>query len=103
MKTKTTSILNLRRGSDGEVFEAKLMTRIKRLAYDIETRTGYLDCGPNDMRGTIELFNAIDPEVREIISNDMVYRRCADGTWDALRFRPERWEEQRITLNGIEA
>ena len=97
----TQPLLNLQPFRKGEPFERRLKTGLRRIAYDTATRIGYLDCGPNDMPGSIAIFTAIDQEVMAIISPDMAYRRQADGEWDAHHLPAERWEEQRIILNGI--
>jgi len=85
------------------MYEAHIQTCFKRIAYDVETRTGHLDCGPNDMPGSIALFTAIDPAVCKIISSDMVYRRRHDGEWDSLQIVPGHRDEQRITLKGLQS
>ena len=94
-------LLDLQPFRDGEPFEKYLKIGLKRIAYDVANKTGYLDCGPNDLPGSIAISEAIDPKVREIISPDMIYRRLPDGGWDTLQLPPARWNEQRIILNGV--
>lgn len=98
MKTIINPLLNLA-PSRGEHFDTRLMCRVDRIAYDLKTRTGYLDLPDGsctDMGGAIELFQGIDAEVRLILAGDICYFRLADGTWQAGVVA----EEQRIPLNN---
>lgn len=50
-------------------FNSLTQCYVSHLSYDFESRSGELHMGElssTDMRGCIELFKAIDPEVREI-------------------------------------
>ncbi len=72
-------------------WDERLGCWLQRLVYDARTRTGRLDFPPAnccDMTGAINLFTAIDPDVRVIETfaggvPDKVYRR-EDGEWAAL-------------------
>lgn len=90
----TKPLLNLKSAEPG-YFDRALQCRVERIAYDIKTRTGYIDLPEGsctDMGGAIALFEAIDPEVRTIYAGDTAY--SWDGRWDALSVT----EKQRIEV-----
>lgn len=81
----TKPLLNLS-PSRSEHFDRRLMCHVERLAYDLRTRTGYLDLPEgscSDMSGAIELFQGIDAEVQTILAGDTCYQRRSDGEWVA--------------------
>jgi len=50
-------------------FNSQVECYVSRLSYDFESRSGELHIGETsstDMRGCVELFKAVDPEVVEI-------------------------------------
>lgn len=68
-------------------------TAVTQLAYNFVTHRGQLGlpahCG-TDMRGTLEVFREIDPEVRKVYvfvagEPDVVYRRADGEPWIARR------------------
>jgi hypothetical protein len=79
------------------ILDNRLGCYVNRLQYDFNTRKGQLFMGPKnccDASGCIELFKAIDPEVKEIetfegANADTVYllrggewcSRAAQGRW----------------------
>ena len=92
----TKPLLNLTlAGTD--LFDRDLMCCVNRLAYDMKTRTGYIDLPDGsctDMGGAMNLFMAIDRDVRQILAGDTCYRRRAGGEWSAV----SATEEQRIKV-----
>lgn len=78
--------------------ERKLQCHVQKIVYDIETLQGSVFL-PNyncvDMHGTIEVFKALDPEVRRIKvfedgKPDTMYFRKADGSWKYTDLKHER-------------
>lgn len=61
---------------NGEQFDERLQCHVRAIAYDLTTRTGWLelpDMDCTDMRGAIEFFKDIDPNVRRIFAGDVEY------------------------------
>jgi len=81
-------------------FLTELDCRVRNLAYDFESRTGRLDMPPVcccDMSGCINLFRAIDPDVRRIETysgglRDTFYERNGEDQWRALTHDGRRFE-----------
>lgn len=75
---------------DGLVFHDNLHCLVQRLEYDFARRAGVLylaDHNCTDMRGCIDLFKAIDPRVKDIVTiagkrRDTSYRLIGEK-WQA--------------------
>ncbi|MBP2611424.1 hypothetical protein [Agrobacterium pusense] len=68
-------------------YHTKIMCDVESLKYDFETKRGVLEIADGhatDAGGTVEVFQAVDPDVEEILvlaggRPDILYRPGADG------------------------
>lgn len=89
------------------MIDAKLGCDVREIAHHFDGHTGILHMAPGnncDMEACIEVFKAIDPEVKLIITiaggqMDTIYKRTADGTWGALMATGE-WYHGKPNLVG---
>ena len=74
--------------------EKQIMCCVKKIGYDFETRTGFLqlpDTHCTDMNGAIQLFKAIDSQVQGIYAGD-IYYGVLSGQWSAVTMRGHHTE-----------